>query len=271
MLVLSRKPNETIVFPNLGISIEVLRVAGKSVSVGIRAPEKLRILRGELLGSEPDKLSPSVGAGAAKSPSAKSPAAGDEHALRNRLNKASLAMHLVQKQIQAGKLLDAEHSLSEALDSFADLERQAAVERPSMARPAIGGRTDKQALPTNGKPRALLVEDDANERELLAAYLRLSGYEVETAEDGAAAVEYLQEQQSKPAVILMDMQMPRMNGRQTVEAIRSNPEWNAIRLIVVSGTKENDMGVPSGDRGVTRWFEKPLKPDDLVNHLAQLN
>lgn len=48
MLVLSRRCNETIVFPELGITVEVLRVKGNTVRLGIKAPDSVRILRGEL-------------------------------------------------------------------------------------------------------------------------------------------------------------------------------------------------------------------------------
>ncbi len=49
MLVLSRKTNETIELPELGITIEVTKVKGGTVRLGIKAPESIRILRGELL------------------------------------------------------------------------------------------------------------------------------------------------------------------------------------------------------------------------------
>ena len=48
MLVLSRKAKETIVFPELGISLKVVRVKGNVVQLGIEAPDSVRILRGEL-------------------------------------------------------------------------------------------------------------------------------------------------------------------------------------------------------------------------------
>jgi len=48
MLVLSRRKNETIVLPELGISVEVIRVVGNKVRLGIKAPDSIRILRGEL-------------------------------------------------------------------------------------------------------------------------------------------------------------------------------------------------------------------------------
>ena len=49
MLVLSRKTNETIELPELGISIEVIKIKGGTVRLGVKAPGSIRILRGELL------------------------------------------------------------------------------------------------------------------------------------------------------------------------------------------------------------------------------
>jgi len=49
MLVLSRRKGETIDFPELGISVEVIRVEGNKVRLGIKAPDSVRILRGELV------------------------------------------------------------------------------------------------------------------------------------------------------------------------------------------------------------------------------
>lgn len=48
MLVLTRRPDETIVFPELGITVEVIMTKGNKVRLGIKAPDSVRILRGEL-------------------------------------------------------------------------------------------------------------------------------------------------------------------------------------------------------------------------------
>jgi len=52
MLVVTRKPNQTVVFPELGVSVEITKVSGKSVRVGIEAPDEIRIVRGELIEDE---------------------------------------------------------------------------------------------------------------------------------------------------------------------------------------------------------------------------
>ena len=51
MLVLSRRADETICFPELGITVKIMKVKGKTVSLGIEAPDEIPILRGELVES----------------------------------------------------------------------------------------------------------------------------------------------------------------------------------------------------------------------------
>jgi DNA-binding response OmpR family regulator len=124
--------------------------------------------------------------------------------------------------------------------------------------------------PKTARKRALLVEDDPNERALLAAYLRASGYDVDTACDGQEALEYLAQQ--KPDAVVMDMEMPRLGGRAVVQKIRADDSLSDVKVFVVSGMEQLHMQIPTGDRGVERWFQKPLCPEELVNELvASLN
>ena len=116
--------------------------------------------------------------------------------------------------------------------------------------------------------RALLVEDDANESELLAGFLRLSGFSVDTAADGCDALDYLA-QHDQPDVVLLDMQMPRCDGRSTISAIRDNPQFQGLRVFAVSGKVPAELGVTVGPQGVDRWFRKPLNPQSLVRELKR--
>ena len=254
MLVVSRKQNQSVVFPTLGISVEILRVAGKTVRVGFQAPDEIPILRGELSRDAVSKFSTGSRGKLTEQ---------ENHDLKNRLNQVSLAMSLLQKQLAAGNIDDAEESLAIALDTFHQMEQ--AVSTPGAVPPVASldpGSADQPAQ----RKRALLVEDDPNERMLLASYLRASGYEVDTAEDGQAALEYLADR--KPDAVVMDMEMPRLNGRDCVSRIRSDCDFDDMKLFVVSGMEQQSMQVPTGDRGIQRWFSKPLSPEDLVNELA---
>jgi len=240
MLVLSRKQNQKITFPNLGISVEVLRIKGNAVRVGVDAPKHVRVLREEVAAEE----------GGCDT------ASESRHALRNRLNSATLALHVAQKMLEEEMYDDAERTMSRALNEFSELENMLATGE-ELAEPS-----------SRLKRRALLVEDDANERELLAGYLRMCGYEVHTVEDGLQAMRYLSVGE-RPDVVLLDMQMPRLDGPKTVSAIRRNPQFDGLKLIVVSGSDNHRLQVPIGERGVDRWFPKPLNPTRFVKELDE--
>ena len=259
MLVVSRKENQSVVFPNLGISVEIIKVSGKTVRVGVDAPSEVRILRGELQSEGTSNKHTSVAAVDKRK---------EEHELRNRLNKANLALALVQKQLQKGNVADAEASLSAALAAFDQLDQSSAngeftIDVPV---PQAGENADVSANTTQPK-RALLVEDNPNERALLASYLRASGYEVDTVEDGQAALEYLAKQ--KPDAVVMDMEMPRLHGSDTVREIRSDDHFDDVKLFIVSGLEQSSTKLPTGDRGIQNWFQKPLRPEELVNAMSR--
>ncbi|MCA9263950.1 MAG: response regulator, partial [Planctomycetales bacterium] len=116
---------------------------------------------------------------------------------------------------------------------------------------------------------ALIVEDDDNERSLLAAYLRMRGYAVEEATDGISAIEYLKTH-SNPDVVLVDMNMPRLNGAKMVSRIRHTPRWRDLRVFGVSGSERSQWRLPLGERGVDRWFCKPVDPESIVHEIDEL-
>ena len=115
--------------------------------------------------------------------------------------------------------------------------------------------------------RALLVEDNVNESKLLAGYLRLRSYEVAVAEDGAAAIDYLSSHDD-PDVVLMDMQMPGMDGPTAIRKMRAEKRHHKLKVYAVSGSDPADYGVDVGPKGVDGWFPKPLDPEALVFRLA---
>jgi carbon storage regulator CsrA len=242
MLVLSRRQDDKIVFPNLGITVEILRIAGQSVRIGVDAPSDVRVLRHELADKLGEIATATGGATAARM---------SNHQLRNRLNKAALGLHLLQRQLEVGSSKEADETLARVLSEFQSLDEVLAADKP---------REFKE------NRLALLVEDDANERHLLAGFLRLSGYEVEIACDGCDALDYLAEGR-QPDVVLLDMQMPRCDGPSTISAIRENPRFDDLRLFGVSGREPAEVGVTIGPDGVDRWFRKPINPQTLVNQL----
>jgi CheY-like chemotaxis protein len=78
----------------------------------------------------------------------------------------------------------------------------------------------------------LVVEDDSAAREILQRTLEKEGWTVTTAENGRVALQRVAEQQ--PALILLDLMMPEMDGFQVVEALREREGWRSIPIVVVT-------------------------------------
>lgn len=109
----------------------------------------------------------------------------------------------------------------------------------------------------------LIVEDDAAIRESLKDLLELDGYEVYTAEHGRAALGVLREH--KPAVILMDLMMPEMNGFEFLAQRRNDPEIAAIPVVVM--TAEPALARRLGNDAAAVFF-KPFDVHALIPTIA---
>ncbi|HVS38685.1 MAG TPA: response regulator [Gemmataceae bacterium] len=247
MLVLSRRAEEKIVFPQAGITVHVLGTQGAAVRIGVEAPPDVKILRGELAETQqPPK--------ARRRPK-------PSHALRNRLNTVGLLAHVLERQWAAGRTADAKATLRKLTQAVDSLDRDF-TEKES------GG----PAVPkTPAKRRTLVVEDDAIQRELLAGLLSLNGVECDVAEDGQAALDFLKSH-DRPDFVLLDMWMPRCDGPETVARIRRDPKLAGLKIFIVSATAPADLGLPAGTGGVDGWFTKPINPqtlwESIQKHLA---
>ncbi|MGD9636293.1 MAG: response regulator [Pirellulales bacterium] len=246
MLVLSRGANEEIHFPKLGISVKVVRIDGKRVRLGIDAPRDIEVLRGELTPHS--------------APTESRANKNSDHQLRNRLNTARLSLELAAKQIEHGMHEPALETLSRSLREFDSIEhdlQHGGAPQSSSPQPA-----------QDAHPRALLVEDNPNERELLAGYLSLSGFDVDTAGDGLGALVQLSRCEP-PSVVLLDMNMPKLDGRSTLDRIRGQEALRKTRVIAVSGLRPEDVGIEIGPEGVDCWFQKPVDPKAIVAEIER--
>ena len=117
----------------------------------------------------------------------------------------------------------------------------------------------------SGEARILLVDDEKGVRESTALLLRLKGYKVVTSEDGAEAVEYYQKSWQHIDLVILDMNMPVMNGRDAFVAMREmNPEVKAILATGYSLTANTQEIL---DEGALSYIQKPYRNDDLVQKM----
>ncbi|HUG89493.1 MAG TPA: response regulator [Planctomycetaceae bacterium] len=253
MLVLTRRESEKIVFPDLGVTVEIVSLSGNRARIGVDAPRDVRILRQEIMNSR------AVGDPMA---AAARPSAELSHAMRNRLQKVGIAARLANRQLAAGLVGDAQQTLVTLLEELESLNREAAAERGARPQPP-----QPASRPVKG--RALLVDDDENERKLLAGFLRMTGYQVDVAGDGADALDYLRTH-DRPDIVLLDMLMPRCDGPSAIGQIRNDPHLDGLKVFAVSGTSPGRVGVETGPRGVDVWFQKPIDPEELVRAMDQL-
>lgn len=236
MLVLSRRAQQEILFPNLGIRINVLKVQGKLVKLGIEAPPEVSVLRQELN----DKLDSCESANTS------------EHRRRNELNLLYLRVAALQRRIDRGENVDLVKTFSELIDYYSGVDRELMAPARSDSAP---GRACK----------LLVVEDSDNERQLLAYLLASHGFDVQVARDGQEALRCLIEGLFRPEIVLMDMQMPIINGAETLELIRADERFSTTKVYAVTGQRFEDEPNATKWDG---WFQKPV---DIKFLLATLN
>src|SRR5712691_1472177 len=114
-------------------------------------------------------------------------------------------------------------------------------------------------------PKALVVDDDAEIREMLAEYLATQGFEVLTAANGLEAL--LRVKRERPAAIVLDLMMPRLGGLETLKRIRAfHP---AAKVVIVSGRLDDEVRRQALALGAAGVLDKPVALADLVAALGQ--
>jgi carbon storage regulator CsrA len=241
MLVLARRPDETIVFPNVGVTLRIVRVKGQVVRVAIDAPDDVRILRGEIATEPGDSR-----------PGPRGLSAEWVHALRNRLNSAFLSGELLKALLESGNSEDVQGRLTDLLTELQSLDELLEFDEAS-----------NEPVAEEAPFRVLVVEDQENERTLLANVLEMKGAQVAAVGDGCEALEYLRTHE-RPDFILLDMSMPRCSGPELLESLRREKIFHDLKVFAVSGQTEQSSGVPVGPNGVDGWFRKPLNTKRLI-------
>src|SRR5262249_1097499 len=99
--------------------------------------------------------------------------------------------------------------------------------------------------------------------------LRRSGLQVDTAGDGADALDYLRSR-GRPDVVLLDMGLPRGGGPTTVREIRRDPTCAGLKIFGGTGDAPGEFDLHQGPAGGDRWFQKPVDPSVLLHDLTEL-
>lgn len=140
------------------------------------------------------------------------------------------------------------------------------------AAPAAGADLNDDAAPSHREVqprRVLIIEDNIDQAQMLAALLTLWGHEVKMAHEGAAGIELAQE--FLPDVALVDLGLPGVSGYEVARRMKAHPKLKHIRLIAQTGWGQAQDRQRPREAGFDHHLLKPLDLEELTSLLATID
>jgi len=126
---------------------------------------------------------------------------------------------------------------------------------------------DTTAGPKHAGQVVMVVDDSLTVRKITSRLLEREGYTVLTAKDGVDALEQMREQ--LPGVMLVDIEMPRMDGFDLTRNVRGDPRTQAIPIIIISSRTADKHRNQAVSLGVNAFLGKPYQESELLQHVAK--
>ena len=118
--------------------------------------------------------------------------------------------------------------------------------------------------------QAMVIDDSRAMRLILARIAGQLGFDVVQAGNGREALERLEELEATPELALVDWNMPEMNGLEFILAVRKEPKYKSMTLMMVTTESEQGQIVRALAAGAHEYVIKPFTPDAIVEKLALL-
>jgi DNA-binding response OmpR family regulator len=111
-------------------------------------------------------------------------------------------------------------------------------------------------------PSVLIADDEPNILLSLQFLMKKTGYEVRTAKDGEEALAEIS--RAAPDLVLLDVMMPKIDGFSICERIRANPEWNDVRIIMLTARGRDIEREKGLALGADDYITKPFSTKDAI-------
>jgi CheY-like chemotaxis protein len=129
--------------------------------------------------------------------------------------------------------------------------------------------TQNDAQPTSGRAPLVLVVDDFDDNRLLyVSTIAEAGYDVDEASNGQEALDKIGTK--RPAIIIMDLSMPVVDGWEATRRIKADPRTSDIVIIAVTGHATNYGLQQAREAGAEAVLTKPCLPEDLIRTISAL-
>ena len=115
--------------------------------------------------------------------------------------------------------------------------------------------------------RILVIDDDAMNLRMAEFILKKNLYEIETANSGAEGIEKLENE--KFDLVLLDIEMPVMNGFETLEKLRGMSGFETMPVIFLTASSEQQDVMKADVLGAIDYVKKPFLPDDLLQRVQK--
>ncbi len=116
--------------------------------------------------------------------------------------------------------------------------------------------------------KILSVDDSATMRRIVGRVATTLGMETAEASNGVEALAVLEQQYSEIALVVLDVNMPEMDGAETLRAIKEDPRFQSIPVMMLTTESERTRILDFIHGGAANYLVKPFSPDDLAAKIA---
>ncbi len=149
----------------------------------------------------------------------------------------------------------------------AEASHQPATSSPSTRSTTIAPPTSQAPMPASSK-HVLVVDDSPSVRRVVGNMLKQNGWEVQLARDGVEALDMITRE--TPAAVLLDIEMPRMDGFELMATVRAQEQYRTLPLVVLTSRAASKHQQRAMQLGANAYVVKPYQDEELLNILNSL-